>query len=114
MGPGFGNQIFGSIVSLVAVVAIAAGSVSFAVGWWVATPKKPQRHAAAEGYDDLLVHPETTPEVKWVKMTKQTRDTLLEIYAENMDECSRYMQECDRVTIGEAAIMWLIERGVSK
>jgi hypothetical protein len=107
-------QIFGSIVSLVAVVAIAAGSVAFVVGWWVATPKKPQRHAAAAGYEDLLVHPETTPEVKWVKMTKPTRDTLLEIYAENMDECSRYMQECDRVTIGEAAIMWLMDRAEDK
>lgn len=119
MGPdaiarGVSDQIFGSIVSLVAVVAIAAGSAAFAVGVWVATPKKPQLHAAANGYDDLLVHPETTPEVKWVKMTKPTRDTLLEIYAENMDECSRYMQECDRVTIGEAAIMWLIDRAEDK
>ena len=119
MGPdaisrGVGDQIFGSIVSLVAVVAIAAGSVAFVVGWWVATPKKPQRRAAAAGCDDLLVHPETTPEVKWVKMTKPTRDTLLEIYADNMDECSRYMQECDRVTIGESAIMWLMDRAEDK
>jgi hypothetical protein len=98
----------------VAVVAIVAGSVAFAVGWWVAMPKKPQRPAVAEDYDDLLIHPETTPEVKWVKMTKPTRDTLLEIYAENMDECSRYMQECDRVTIGEAAIMWLMDRAEDK
>ena len=119
MGPGdisrgIEDQIFGSIVSLVAVVAIAAGSAAFALGVWIATPKKPQRHAAAEVYDDLLVHPETTPEVKWVKMTTPTRDTLLEIYAENMDECSRYIQECDRVTIGEAAIMWLMDRAEDK
>jgi hypothetical protein len=89
------------------VLSVAALVVGLLLGYFAswATPKP-----APDDYADCLIHPETTPEVKWVKMTKPTRDTLLEVYAENMDECSRYMQECDRVTIGEAAIMWLMEK----
>lgn len=66
--------------------------------------------ATIENYNDCLVHPETTTEVKWVKMTKPTRDALVEIYSLHIDECSRYQRENDRVTIGEAAILWLIEK----
>lgn len=65
---------------------------------------------AIDNYEDCLIHPETTPEVKWLRMTKPTQQALLAIYAENMDECSKFQQKNDRVTIGEAAILWLITK----
>ena len=101
--------IGGFILACAATALITGVLIGYAI-----FGRSPQRVRPPEGYEDLLVHPETTPEVKWVKMTKPTRDTLLEIYAENMDECIRYMQECDRVTIGESAIMWLMDRAEEK
>ena len=67
-------------------------------------------NAPAHSTDDALVHPETTKEVKWLRMTKPTQQALLEIYAEHMYECSKFQQENDRVTIGEAAILWLMKQ----
>jgi len=103
------GDITSGIVRLIAIFSMVVGTAAFFVGRWAAAPSKPQRVEQSGGYDDLLVHPETTPEVKWVKMTKPTRDALLEIYALNMSECSRYMDEENGVTIGESAIMWLID-----
>lgn len=57
---------------------------------------------------DVLIHPETTPELKWVKMTRGTRDALIDVYAAHMDECAELAAN-DRVTIGEAAILWLMQ-----
>jgi len=58
---------------------------------------------------DVLVHPETTPDVKWVRMTKPTRDALMDVYAAHLDDCERLMAANNRVTIGEAAILWLMQ-----
>jgi len=98
------------IVRFIAVVSLAVGAVAFSAGWLIATPKTTLHRAAADGYDDLIIHPETTPEMKWVKMTKQTRDALVDIYAANANHCNKFMHANDRVTIGEAAILWLMER----
>jgi hypothetical protein len=65
---------------------------------------------AQDDYADCLIHPETTPQVKWVKMTRPTRDAIIDIYAANMDECKKFMEANDRVTTGEAAILWLMEK----
>jgi hypothetical protein len=63
-----------------------------------------------EPNDDDLIHPETTDEAKWLKMTPETRDKLLAVYLEHNDECNKYQAADDRVTIGEAAILWLMDR----
>jgi hypothetical protein len=62
-----------------------------------------------DDYAGCLIHPDTTPEVKWVKMTRPTRDAIIGIYAANMDDCAKYMAANDRVTTGEAAILWLMD-----
>jgi len=58
---------------------------------------------------DVLIHPETTREVKWVKMTKGTRDALMDVYATKREQCNEFMAANNRVTIGEAAILWLMK-----
>lgn len=96
----------GFFLLAVSAVCLLAGTL---IGYGLRGTPKPQA-VHSDTYDDLLVHPETTPEVKWLKMTKPTQQALLAIYAENMDECSKFQQENDRVTVGEAAIMWLMKR----
>jgi len=34
----------------------------------------------------------------------------MDIYSANADQCNKFMHANDRVTIGEAAILWLMER----
>ena len=92
---------FGFVLSVAAlVVGLLLGYFAF----WL-TPKPVQ-----DDYADCLIHPETTPQVKWVKMTRPTRDAIIDIYAANMDECKQFMEANDRVTTGEAAILWLMEK----
>jgi hypothetical protein len=96
--------IGGFILACAATALITGVLIGYAI-----FGRSPQRVRPPEGYEDLLVHPETTPEVKWVKMTKPTRDALMDIYAANADQCNKFMHANNRVTIGEAAILWLME-----
>ena len=92
---------FGFVLSVATlVVGLLLG---YCASW--ATPKP-----VPDDYADCLIHPETTPQVKWVKMTRPTRDAIIDIYAANMDECKQFMEANDRVTTGEAAILWLMEK----
>jgi hypothetical protein len=107
------------ILIIILLFQLLFGVIGFGVGRWTAslsTSSKNQNlsnnYPIVTPFNDVLIHPETTPEIKWVKMTKKTRDLLLDIYAYKMEECSKFMEENDKVTIGESAILWLIKESV--
>jgi hypothetical protein len=89
------------------VLSVATLALGLLLGYF-AFRAKPK--LASDDYADCLIHPETTPQVKWVKMTRPTRDALIDIYSANMDECNKFMLPNNRVTTGEAAILWLMEK----
>ena len=55
-----------------------------------------------------FVHPDTTETTKWIKVTPTTRDALLGLYFENMEECSKFITEENGVAVGESAILYLM------
>lgn len=55
-----------------------------------------------------FVHPDTTETTKWLKVTPTTRDALLGLYFENMEECSKFITEENGVAVGESAILYLM------
>ena len=55
-----------------------------------------------------LVHPDTTETTKWIKVTPATRDALIGLYFENMEECGKFMTEENGVALGESAILYLM------
>jgi hypothetical protein len=104
MGYGIFDGAFRTAACVCVLSAILAGFLAFIAGRWSVASNN------ADDYADCLIHPETTPQVKWVKMTRPTRDAIIDIYAANMDECKKFMLANDRVTTGEAAILWLMEK----
>ena len=55
-----------------------------------------------------FIHPETTETTKWIKVTPTTRDALIGLYFENMEECSKFITEENGVALGESAILYLM------
>jgi hypothetical protein len=116
------NKFILIILLVFGLIELCIGfGIGFGFGRWAAslsTSSKNQNlsnnYPIVTPFNDVLIHPETTPEIKWVKMTKKTRDLLLDIYAYKMEECSKFMEENDKVTIGESAILWLIKECVSE
>jgi hypothetical protein len=89
------------IMACIALAIVAGACIGYAIS--------PPAKESSDDYENALIHPETTPTVKWMKMTKHTRDALMDVYAANADECNTFMYANERVTIGEAAILWLME-----
>jgi hypothetical protein len=101
------------ILACIALAFVAGACIGYAVPLFEQPPfgcciAQPANESSDE-YENALIHPETTPTVKWVKMTKATRDALMDVYAANADECNTFMYANERVTVGEAAILWLMK-----
>jgi hypothetical protein len=56
---------------------------------------------------DVMKEPD---DMTQLRITHETRGKLLEIYLGNQEECSKYQLADKRVTVGESAILWLMDK----
>ena len=87
------------------LMAVAVFAVVFGIAMFLHKSKQ-QQGAPVEPSD--FVHPDTTETTKWLKVTPTTRDALLGLYFENMEECSKFITEENGVAVGESAILYLM------
>lgn len=89
------------------LMAVAVVAVVFGVAMFLLKTKQ-QQGVRVEPSDSDFVHPETTETAKWIKVAPTTRDALIGLYFENMEECSKFITEENGVAIGESAILYLM------
>ena len=91
-------------LTAILVVLVLAIFVIGVCGDYLTKEKAMEEDASVNDF----VHPDTTETTKWLKVTPTTRDALLGLYFENMEECSKFITEENGVAVGESAILYLM------